>query len=1343
MFDPVALRLVSRAPRRLSALGAALAATVVLLFACAGRSEALDCTNNALTASAVPEDLVVQGGTCTVRAGVYRFANVNIYGGGKLWFDNSPGTKIDFYAANIVVENKGALVAGVNQDGRTIHPIGDNGGYVRIFLYGKPPTGLTAKGVLCKTPTNDQQTAPCGIPDGIWNKSGQKITLDNGVTDYWYQYKPLSLDGDDPNAFFGYKVLAVSYGGTLQLFGKKGAVSPEEELKQTFKPKDSARSWRRLAGALLGGDTTLKLNVDRPDLIKANWQKGDHVVVTTTDYLANHSEELIITNIDSESGEITYETACYATGKCEKAGVQWTHNGEQFSLSRLPARLGIAKKAAEVRAAVGLLTHSILIASYGDTYLDPFYPPGDSTHPNYSFGGHVVARQGFQALQVSGVEFRQLGQGGRLGHYPVHFHMARLTPADTFVKDSSINESMTRWITVHATQGVTLARNVGYLSIGHGFYLEDAVETNNRLYSNLGIFARAAIENPQNPRNVPGLLADSNNSSSPRYGSDISQPAVFWITNGWNDFQGNMAAGAGMCGVCYWEIPAAISGPARSEEWESYAGEQAWDDAHNLPGPFTGASPLMRFDGNYCISAMTSFQTVGYTQNCPGIPGEVSPVKNPAAPPSGTSECGQGKTYPICPSDYYPRIDVGNAHQATKCPDTGKCNTGLCQESDETNCVPTVINDYTTSFNYAQYNFAAVWLRTRWHLISNSFISDVQNAGLTFISGGDYTHSSAIKGLWELALKTVFVGETQPRDKAHAYASTLSPFNSDTGLTCDNPGAQGHHCTSKSNGFTLGEFTAFADSEHMFNIYDGPATEDSNAYLDIQRYDLGTDAKQSVYKIVNGIPRAAEAANDVPKGHCYIQNAAIAWKQPNGFYYPPTFHSRNLFFNNVDIRHYVIDPIWMPGTYITNPDEAAARYCTQNSALFNNFSSVDRQTELTDDDGSLTGYADTISVNEDSFFAAPIDGIQCSSDNATPEGGTARTSPYGTPETGYVTSVVYPACAESGGSGSCDDLPWDSVCSNENCFGVPLYREYLTGSENKTQPRQPPLPEYIRMGGMNIYQRETMVVNHGHYYIDTTASEAQQNEWKAGSSKNVFKGGQSFDVFFVYATENTEQTYDIYVGKGCSPELVKLIRVNVVNAPFIVTRGAGPDGKTLSAICKKSKPSAENDDILQVTLNLAAYKGDFDSARASLCLPQTVCHLEGGHCVAQPVTSGGFAENRPFLPFLERFAGPGVEQAAFYVAPFEPLTPEERNLTCSYAGKDVDCPTGGCVGFTFTLPTTFLAEDQSLKQNLPMSGLTTCFPKDLPWNFTPVEADQGLAGECYKAPMTPDFCGTL
>jgi hypothetical protein len=155
-------------------------------------------------------------------------------------------------------------------------------------------------------------------------------------------------------------------------------------------------------------------------------------------------------------------------------------------------------------------------------------------------------RQGIKLVQVQGVEFYQLGQGGRKGRYPVHLHLLRKAPPTTFVKDSSINESMTRWITFHGTQNVTVARNVGWKSIGHGYYLEDGTETDNKLYSNIGIFARAAIGNVQNPRKVPGILAYTANKEVTNvvpYHSDYRQPAVFWIMNGWNDFEYNMAAG--------------------------------------------------------------------------------------------------------------------------------------------------------------------------------------------------------------------------------------------------------------------------------------------------------------------------------------------------------------------------------------------------------------------------------------------------------------------------------------------------------------------------------------------------------------------------------------------------------------------------------------------------------------------------------------------------------------------------------------------------------------------------------------------------------------------------------
>src|SRR5207302_7174560 len=152
---------------------------------------------------------------------------------------------------------------------------------------------------------------------------------------------------------------------------------------------------------------------------------------------------------------------------------------------------------------------------------------------------------------------------------------------------------MTRWYTIHATHDVTLQRNVGYLSIGHGYYLEDGTEINNKLLANIGIYARSADEidaahdQPHNPRHVPGILsvekgvcttttttsckADTDCPSGEACAlrtlpnqSDWVHPSVFWIMNGWNDFEGNMAAGTGACGACYWPVDGAISGPSKN-----------------------------------------------------------------------------------------------------------------------------------------------------------------------------------------------------------------------------------------------------------------------------------------------------------------------------------------------------------------------------------------------------------------------------------------------------------------------------------------------------------------------------------------------------------------------------------------------------------------------------------------------------------------------------------------------------------------------------------------------------------------------------------------------------------
>jgi hypothetical protein len=83
----------------------------------------------------------------------------------------------------------------------------------------------------------------------------------------------------------------------------------------------------------------------------------------------------------------------------------------------------------------------------------------------------------------------------------------------------------------------------------------------------------------------------------------------------------------------------------------------------------------------------------------------------------------------------------------------------------------------------------------------------------------------------------------------------------------------------------------------------------------------------------------------------------------------------------------VIDPLFQDNTYITDYAAGKRDYCFPNDTMFNGFTAIDRQTELSDDDGSLTGLGkesvkdndsrETISVNEDSFFNAPTETPEC------------------------------------------------------------------------------------------------------------------------------------------------------------------------------------------------------------------------------------------------------------------------------------------------------------------------------------------------------------------------------
>jgi hypothetical protein len=1319
-----------------------------------------------------PPNLIVSG-ACEVAGGPggagnaksYYYGDINVIRGGSLTFDDA---EIDFWAKSIIVENKGSLLAGTPNS-----PIGTEGkgpnnttdAVVTINLWGAQqfptpaatPTMMPqAVGVLCQSPK--EGTAPCGIPSKIWDSNGNKpVTMSNGVTDYFYQYQPLMFDNAPVKGkkdkihygYFGYKTIGVSYGGTVQLFGEKGATFEANAIPSS--PLMTGTSWVRLdqSSPLKPGDTQFKVAGDVTGSTPGSggaWEKGDDIVVTTTDYLPGHSEKLKIDTVTYDPGTnrstITLDTQ-------NGAQVQWTHNGSQYDLTsvtppgggqavNVQQRLGLDRSSVDTRAAVGLLSRSIVIQSAGDTIGAPFPPApvwnstaSPTPTPGYYFGGHMVIRQGFRTVEMQGVEFHQMGQGGEMGHYPVHFHLARKVPAQrAFVKDCSINESMTRWIVLHGTQDVTLARNVGYMSIGHGFMLEDATETDNNIFSNLGVFARAAVINAQNPRQVPGILAESDTDTADNgpYHDDWEHPSVYWISNGWNDIEGNMAAGAGSCGMCYWDVPAYVAGDSANEQWTGYASLQQG----GLPGG--GLSPLKVFDHNTCSTAQNGFMSVGSTSYCEGI-GDGQAFSIPAVPNYLAPSCSSG----TC--SYYPGVIAAGQRTPTRCPDESQnCNTTSAgpnkvyacgypdsapQNAGEAGCMVNVLDHFTTSFNWTQTNFAAVWLRANWFLFTNGAITDQQHAGMTMIPGaGGYEQS--FPGVWVLADKSVFIGHTQPQ-AGHAgfnpYASDAGQFVTDkdnqgntlSGTTCDSSMFTTSFCNSFAEGVSV-PFDGFATFQRMFSIYDGPAYQDANAFLDTNVAPLngctaGAACKNYPMALTTGIPK------DQATSACYLQNAAIAWKQPNGFYYPPAFHSSDLFFNNVDIRHFVFQPEYVPGTYTDDTTEEENTYCFVPGSMFSStgFTDIDRQTELSDDDGSLTGFVNSISVNEDPFFLAPYQTAECASNvgigaqsepsaapTPAPPAATVDTSPYE-----YVTAAIYPS---GGYSGS-----WSPTCETPSCTGIPLYREHQTGTEHTdATPTQ-----FIRMAGEGIGQRSNLTINHGFYYIDTTTLET------GPGSSNPFVGGDTYDVFFIFAKQETEQTYKMYVGPNFDlANDVSAIRVLIGtgNVPFNQTSSAWPGNWT-----RTYDPTSG---LLTVRTNMSGFSdliGYYpsvpatQSANTGLCQPSTFCswNASGNSCSC--------SANSVDYPILTT----------------DPNFWNECDSVCqNWAVKDLDCPTGGCYGFSVTFPSGFKAAPSPNPLPTP-----DCFPEDTNWTmpfgnsegFDP--ANMEVAGACYYSSIPPsNFC---
>ena len=122
--------------------------------------------------------------------------------------------------------------------------------------------------------------------------------------------------------------------------------------------------------------------------------------------------------------------------------------------------------------------------------------------------------------RIEYVEVTHAGQAFRLGRYPIHYHLNGNVTGN-YVRGCGIHHTFNRAVTIHAVDYLLVERNVAYNNMGHAYFTEDGIETNNIIQYNLAIFTR---------------------SSNSLLNVDVT-PASYWIVNPDNIVRHNAAAG--------------------------------------------------------------------------------------------------------------------------------------------------------------------------------------------------------------------------------------------------------------------------------------------------------------------------------------------------------------------------------------------------------------------------------------------------------------------------------------------------------------------------------------------------------------------------------------------------------------------------------------------------------------------------------------------------------------------------------------------------------------------------------------------------------------------------------
>jgi len=380
--------------------------------------------------------------------------------------------------------------------------------------------------------------------DWIHVNSGGVFQIGTELNRYDANDFVITLTGDNPNEIFVIEgsgtvtdnnaFLMVASGGQLQFFGKekltftKLAATAEIGANQILVKEEIDRNFD---GVIDLADGALDWEVGDEIVIASSSRDYDDQEVRSIDAIANQDDGTFLITLDSALNKRHY-------GQTETYG-----NGSRTWDLDLRAEVAILNRNVRIQ---GLASQDTDI-EFGDRAR---YNPGTVD----GFGAHTMIMGSAGQITLDSVQFDLMGQTGRLGRYPVHWHVAGDRSGD-ILRGASITNSNNRGVTVHGTHNLLIQDVVLHDVQGHGFFMEDGVETGNHFLSNIAfgihkVGRSAAVGNFAPDLNDP-FIVDTHDHVGQNANRFLSSSA-YWITNPDNTWIGNISAGSE--GTGFWFI---------------------------------------------------------------------------------------------------------------------------------------------------------------------------------------------------------------------------------------------------------------------------------------------------------------------------------------------------------------------------------------------------------------------------------------------------------------------------------------------------------------------------------------------------------------------------------------------------------------------------------------------------------------------------------------------------------------------------------------------------------------------------------------------------------------------